>query len=162
MKKFDHPISIYLIITLMSTVIAVLLFQLGGSMAEVVNQKDNAFGFKAGGAIAGFIIIFWLSYRVIRDLFKERNKQNSFKIYMRDKNLPFNRNSQYKVTCIFYDDSTGTTKSQQFDTFIDNGYLGFQLPDIDEGVAVSSLTASDGQSTWNFGYFNPRNPKIEL
>ncbi len=63
------PIFIYLVLVCVSTISALILFQFGDSMAEVTGHPDKAFSFQAGGAIAGFLIVFWLSTRVIVRLY---------------------------------------------------------------------------------------------
>ena len=53
-----------------SVAAAVIFFQIGGSVAEVSGQEGTLIGvgFEAGGALAGFVIIFLLSLRGIGKL----------------------------------------------------------------------------------------------
>jgi len=71
-KLLERPIMIYIIMGTFSVAAAVIFFLIGGSVAEVSGQEGTLLGvgFKAGGALAGFVIIFLLSQRVINDLRK--------------------------------------------------------------------------------------------
>ena len=69
----ERPIISFFVMGVFSTVAAVIFFQIGGSVAKVT-AEDNALlqaTIEAGGALAGFVIIFLLSYRgykAIREL----------------------------------------------------------------------------------------------
>jgi hypothetical protein len=71
-RVLERPIISYAIIFFLSIVAALLFFLIGGSVAEISGQGDTFLGLsiKAGGAIAGFVIIFILSLRVIERLNK--------------------------------------------------------------------------------------------
>ena len=62
----------YLMIGVFSIIAAILLFNVGSSFAEVTGQQNTVLGvtFKAGGVIAGFLIIFLLSPGVIEKIEK--------------------------------------------------------------------------------------------
>ena len=66
----ERPIVSYIIMGIFSVAASVICFQIGGSIAEVYDQEGTLIGvgFKAGGALAGFVIIFLLSVRVIDKL----------------------------------------------------------------------------------------------
>lgn len=72
MKALHEPLIKYLIIFILSFVAAIVAFQLGGSLAEIAGEerKIAKFSFKAGGAIAGFIIIFVISIKAVSTLEK--------------------------------------------------------------------------------------------
>lgn len=66
----ERPIVSYIIMGVFSVAAAVIFFLIGGSVAEVSGQEGTLIGvgFEAGGALAGFVIIFLLSLRVIDKL----------------------------------------------------------------------------------------------
>jgi hypothetical protein len=66
----ERPIVSYIILSVFSLAAAVIFFQIGGSLAEVTGQENTilGFSFKAGGAIAGFVIILVLSLRGVEKL----------------------------------------------------------------------------------------------
>jgi hypothetical protein len=68
----ERPIISYIVMGIFSSVAAVLFFNIGGSVATVTGEDNSIVkaGFEAGGAIAGFIIIFVLSLRVFENLHK--------------------------------------------------------------------------------------------
>lgn len=63
------PVFIYLVLAGFSTISALLFFHVGGSLAEMVGKPGYGISFKAGGALAGFLIVFWLSLLGIERLY---------------------------------------------------------------------------------------------
>lgn len=61
----EQPMVSNIVMGVFSTVAAILFFVIGGSVAEVTGQENNLLQvtFEAGGALAGFIIVFSLSHR---------------------------------------------------------------------------------------------------
>ncbi len=66
-EALDRPVVVYAIMISMSLVAAVICFQVGGSVAKVTQNDATwiGFTFEAGGALAGFVIVFLLSSRVL-------------------------------------------------------------------------------------------------
>lgn len=67
MRYINRSVIAYLIISVVSLGAAFLFFKGAGSFAEVIGPENKALGFsfRAGGAIAGFIIIFILSQKAV-------------------------------------------------------------------------------------------------
>ena len=81
----ESPIVSYIIMGIFSSVAALIFFLIGGGVATVAGQEGTLIGvgFEAGGALAGFVIIFLLSFRVItklRDMTPE--EQRSLRDYI--------------------------------------------------------------------------------
>ncbi len=75
LKQFiaDQPAIVqYVVAALMSSGMAVLFYFVGGSLAEVSNNSQTFYGvgFKAGGALGAFVIVFLMSVKAIMDLSK--------------------------------------------------------------------------------------------
>lgn len=68
-RSTQNPIYIYLTIAGFSALSALVFYHLGGGLAEVTGKAEFGFGFKAAGALAGFIIVFWMSLKVIERLY---------------------------------------------------------------------------------------------
>lgn len=68
-KFTKTPIFVYIILVSVSAVSALVFFHLGGSLAEFAGKSKHGFSFSAGGAIAGFLIVFWVSGLVIERLY---------------------------------------------------------------------------------------------
>ncbi len=70
MKLLEAPLVSYLAIGFFSLLAAWVMFLIGGSLATVSNQEGKllGIGFEAGGAFAGFIIVFLLSQRTVERL----------------------------------------------------------------------------------------------
>jgi hypothetical protein len=69
-EVLERPIISFFVMGIFSSVAAVIFFRIGGSVAKVT-AEDNALvqaTFEAGGALAGFIIIFILSYRGYKEI----------------------------------------------------------------------------------------------
>jgi len=66
---FTTPVFIYLVLSGVSAVSAIVFFHLGGSLAELTGQTDYGFSFRAGGALAGFLLVIWVSVQVIERLY---------------------------------------------------------------------------------------------
>lgn len=68
MRWFDileQPMVSFIIMGIFSTAAAVIFFQIGGSVARVTAEDNQLLqaSIEAGGALAGFIIVFSLSHR---------------------------------------------------------------------------------------------------
>jgi hypothetical protein len=63
----ERPIGTYIIIGIFSVTASVILFLVGDSIAKVYEYEGTLIGagFEAGGALAGFVIVFLLSLLVI-------------------------------------------------------------------------------------------------
>lgn len=62
----EHPVVSYFLMGVSSIIATVIFFLIGGSYAEFSGQENTFAGitFKAGGAIAGFVIILFTSLNV--------------------------------------------------------------------------------------------------
>src|SRR6266511_3586582 len=102
-KLFDRPLVDHVITFILSLGAATLFFYLGGSVASVYSDSAAAgLGFKAGGAIAGFLIILWLSNRMIRD--SRAKTESSFPIRFYVTGRPqFTQDSNYRALATIYD-----------------------------------------------------------
>ena len=80
----ERPIVSYSIMGIFSLAAAVIFFQIGGSFAEVAGEEGTFLGLsiKAGGAIAGFVIIFFLSLKGIEKLNDMPEKQRLLSEYI--------------------------------------------------------------------------------
>lgn len=81
----ESPIVSYIIMGIFSSVAALIFFLIGGGVARVTGQENTLIkvGFEAGGALAGFVIIFLLSFRVITNLRKMTpEEQRSLREYV--------------------------------------------------------------------------------
>ena len=82
MQKFlqalEHHMVQYLTIGFFGVFAAILLFWVGGSLAEVTGNEKSVAGvsFKAGGVFAGFLLVFFASTPIIKGLrrLEERGK----------------------------------------------------------------------------------------
>ena len=119
--KLKNPIITYIIVSVISIAIALLMFKLGDSIAEVTGNAETlkGIGFKASGLLGGFIIVFRLSQAMIIKFSKieERlkNQQINLKVYVKGTPDPFKRKIEYKCTYILFNESTGEKKSDQCD-----------------------------------------------
>lgn len=166
MKKFNHPILTYLTIALISCASAAALFELGGSLAEVTGNEENllGLGFKAGGAVAGFIIIFWLSQIVILKLYDNYHKANptiNVKVYLTARPNTFSRrDGSFQAEYTVFNEDTGESKTFPTKPFWEAGYLTILTRDVgDKDYLTIKITNSENVS-WESDAFHSRSPKI--
>ncbi len=156
-----HPIVEYLIIGGFSLIVALLTFWLGESVAEIANQKENTLGFKAGGALAGFLIVFLLSPGILRRLKSDQPKKLPITIRVPvNDNLPiidhpsmFAETEDYRCEYWLYDTDSGVSRheSNAHDTW-ENGHLTIWVRDVTENDLVR-VRVQRGDETWESGDF---------
>lgn len=164
MKKFDHPILAYLIISIISLICAILLFQVGGSLAEITGNDKTllGFSFKAGGAVAGFIIIFLLSQKALLKLKEDQRKESpsiNVKVYLQPKSNGFNRSITYQAEYKIFDGDTGDSQSYLTNPFWEAGYLTVFIKEVGEKDFLS-VKIKNESSIWESESFHSRSPKI--
>ena len=134
MKKLDKPIIAYLIIIVCSTAVSILMFKVGESLAEVTGNSKTLAGlsFKASGSLGGFIIIFWLSQRVILRFSKEMvsNTKRNMKVYLIGNPEPFEIGAQYECNYTLFDENTGERKEGTSQQRWEAGHLTVVLPTL--------------------------------
>lgn len=116
MRKLDHPLLSYFVICAASLICAFALFQAGGSLAELMGNEDTVlgFGFKAGGAVAGFILIFALSVRTLLKFYDNQRKANpliNIKVYLKANGNGFDKSVSYKAEYTVQNEDTGDSKT---------------------------------------------------
>ncbi|MFC1560726.1 hypothetical protein ACFL3W_02165 [Pseudomonadota bacterium] len=68
-KFIENPVYIYLVLAGVSAFSSLVFFHVGGSLAEITNKTEFGLTFKAGGAIAGFLLVFFASLHSIERLY---------------------------------------------------------------------------------------------
>ncbi len=164
-KIFESPLVSYLVIGSFSLLAAGLMFLIGGSLAEVSNQENTVVGisFKAGGPIAGFIIVFWVSLKVIEQLRKGFDGLATLvlKVPVNDK-LPldknpscFSRDQQYACTYGVFNTETGDSNEFQAEYTWEAGHLTVYVRKITpkDRIMIRVTTKQSG-STWESDHFD--------
>ncbi|HTB07717.1 MAG TPA: hypothetical protein VK806_12265 [Bacteroidia bacterium] len=168
MKKFDHPILIYLIISVISFGCATSLFYIGGSFAQVIDNQSRILGvsFQAGGAIGGFIIIFLLSQRAIikfGDIQSKRNPTVNIKVYLSAMPDSFRRNEAYVGEYKIYNEDTADSRTIETEPFWEAGFLTVRVKDVGENDYLTvKITNRTNDSIWESETFHSRSPKIAV
>jgi hypothetical protein len=132
MKQYEHPIIIYLIVVLVSAVAAIIFYFLGGKAAEVTSAKPFwGFTIKAGGALAGFLIILGVSAYWLERLQKERKKMLYITLYLTNGDDKFPKEIKYNCKYQILDLPTGErTEFIPIDYRWDSDYLTLDIRDI--------------------------------
>lgn len=163
MKKIDHPLIAYLIIFSISLISALLLFQIGGSSAGVeASEKEIGIAFKAGGAIAGFIILFWLSYKVILRLYEEKRKETAtinVRVYLQSTTAIFNKALSYDAEYVIFDSDSGDSETFTTKTFWEAGFLTVFIKGVGEKDFLT-VKVKDNANVWQTETFHSRSPKV--
>jgi hypothetical protein len=151
----------YVLVFLISFLFSVLFFNIGGSLAEVTNSSGTflGFGFKAGGAIAGFVIIVAVSIKVI-DHFATAVPATPFDIRLKVKgaNLPFKQLDTYVADASI--SREGKDNIFPVQPRWDYGYLAIDLTQVlpDDKIAVVIKNREDDARQWQVSQFLLKEP----
>jgi len=161
MKKFDHPIAAYLVIFIISLISALLLFQIEGNSAGVDGAVNDMIKFRASGAIAGFIIIFLISYKVILNL-EEKRKMTpviNVRVYLQSKSTIFDKALSYDAEYIIFDSDSGDSETFTTKTFWEAGFLTIFIKGVGEKDYLT-VKVKDNANVWQTETFHSRSPKV--
>jgi hypothetical protein len=152
----------YVLVALISFLFAVLFFNIGGSLAEITNSSGTflGFGFKAGGAIAGFLLIFWASIKAI-DHFSTTAPATPFDIRLKVKGADqqFKVQDAYIASCsILRGDKDNTVDVEP--RWDNANYLAIDLAQIlpDDKIAVVIKNRDEGDRQWQVSRFLLKEP----
>lgn len=166
MKTLDHPIIYYLVISIVSLACAILLFYLGGSLAEVSGDENGWMGisFKASGGIGGFIIIFWLSQKVILKFSEGQangDQKINIKVYLQSKEGEFDRsNTTYFAEYNIFNEDTGDNQKFETTPFWEAGFLTVQARNVGDSDYLTIKVKDSADNIWESDSFHSRSPKI--
>jgi len=163
MQFLKHPVLVYLLISIVSTVCALILFAAGGSLAEVTSSDNQflGFGFRAGGALAGFLIIFMLSVKVMGKLKGFDTEAPvpgmSMKFHLKGSPEPFHKNESYTGTVSLFDEDTGDKEDLPVAEFRwENRSLTVDIPSVKKTHLVAISVRNSGDKVWECEYFHAR------
>lgn len=145
------------------------MFKVGESLAEVTGNAETlaGVGFKASGTLGGFIIIFWISHKMIlklSDIDKIiKNEQFNLKVFLVGKPNGFERNVSYNCKFILFNERSGKKSEGNCDSRWEAGHLTINIPKVrkDELVHIK-VSESTNNNNWECDYFYPRTPTAEL
>ncbi|HEY3103625.1 MAG TPA: hypothetical protein VGJ69_08530 [Pyrinomonadaceae bacterium] len=156
-KYLNHPIIRYLIISATSILASVIFFKLGGSLAEISNTSGSFVGlsFKAGGALAGFLIFFLLSYRFID---QSANAQIRIKLHVtkQPKNFSDKDGRNYSCTGVVYNPDSNEERRMPLITRWEAGYLTMDFVDLGPNEWIGAEISDQSNQVWRVHYFDPR------
>jgi len=164
MKEFlRNPVILYLLVALTSIIAALILFAAGGSIAEVTGDDNNfvGFGFQAGGALAGFIIILMLSVRVLKQLKEfdepEPISEMSMKFHLKGNPLQFKKNHDYSGKIYLFNEDTGIKDTVNVPEFRwENQALTADIPSIQKNHLIAIKVKNPENQSWECDYFYAR------
>jgi len=156
--RFDRPVIDYLVIIVCSLAAALICFKLGDSLAKVSDNDANFLGFtfEAGGALAGFLIIFALSLQVLERLRRARDMLAiPVSVYVETPAKFAPPASKYRCEATLYNVDTGETRTLPMQPGWENGALRFNLRDVLLAESVSAMISDDRNHRWYLGDFEP-------
>ena len=141
------------------------MFQIGGSLAEVSDQKGELLGlsFEAGGAFGGFVLVFWLSPRLLERLRRSYSGDQTvnLKIPINDR-LPlsdfpsrFTRAQQYACKYSLFNTQTGDVREFQAEYTWEAGHLTVYVRNVGENDMIM-VEVEDGNTSWSSENFDWR------
>lgn len=169
MRLLERPVIIYLIIGFFSTCIAIILFKIGGSLAEITGQEKTILGisYKAGGALAGFILIFIISLRGFERLQKISNAGETGRINMklyligRPENF-VRKDTTYVCTCWLFNGETGERKDFHPIHRWEAGYFTIDIRKVGPDDLIAVRIENVQKKVWECDYFHSRALKTEV
>ena len=165
MRLLEHPLAIYLVIGVFSVLTALLFFRLGGSVAEITGQEHTfaGFSFKAGGGLAGFILIFYISHRFIETLQSRFVRTANLKVYLVGKPDAFDRRDN-TYTCIYSLLNEDTGEKQEVKTMPrwEAGFLTIDVLGVGQNHLISLRIENGQKQVWESDFFHSRASKTEV
>jgi hypothetical protein len=167
MGFLERPIITYIIFGTVSLAVAIMLFAVGGSLAEVTGQTNTILGFsyKATGAIGGFLLIFWTSPWILRKI-KEvtRERRINMKLFLIARPNSFDRNNTtYTCKYSLYNGETGEKKDSPYNRpRWEAGYLTIDVNDVGADDLISARVENAQGDIWECDYFHSREIRTEV
>lgn len=165
-KIFDHPMFKFILIATFSVASAHFFWMLGGSAAKIVaeDNKSLGLGIELGGAIAGFVAVFWISLKVaerLHGLTSPGAPSRKLKIFLVPREL-FARDDQYVCDVSIYNEDTGDERTQSGMPRRENGHLTIDLRDLSEGERFQIQLRNSENGRWISEYCHPSAPSAEM
>jgi hypothetical protein len=156
-----------LIIFVAAAVAALILYKLGGSIAEVTGQSKTFLGltFKAGGALAGFLIMFLASYKGMERL--KRISQDvdttvyKIKLFLKPNGGRFPKEGDYECNYKIKTDA-GNWKELPATHWWEAGHLTLETQISAEDLMVVTVKDKTNQTYWESESFNLLSHNIDM
>jgi len=167
-RYLDVPLVSILVLGFFSLLAAGLMFLVGGSLAEVSDQEGKFFGFtfEAGGAIAGFVIVFVLVAHRLEQFRKSTPIEAKFSIKIPAvDSVPtgFSQAKQYNCKYTLFSTGTGTRQEMSAEYTWEAGFLTVFVKDV-LGQDLVRVRVEDGGQAWESEDFQPytRSAQVRL
>ncbi|SRR6266404_5466483 len=161
-KFFDHPVGRFLIIGTFSVAAAYLFWQIGGNFAKVTGKENTVTGtsFELGGAIAGFVSVFWLSNLVLSKLYSQ--SYNRLVTAFLTPREWFAKDSGYSCKLSIYDRESGSERTLDVVPRRANGHLTVDIRDLSTRESfIIELTNTSGDK-WRSENTHPAAPQTQM
>jgi hypothetical protein len=156
-RYLDHPVIRYVIISVTSILAAVIFFRLGGSLAEISNSDSPLLGisFRAGGALAGALIFFLLSYRFIE---KPAVSTSRVKLHVtrNPKNFSDSDGNVYTCTGLIFNPETNEQRRVPLITIWEAGLLTLNFVGVSPDEWIGAEIQNQANEIWRVHYFDPK------
>jgi hypothetical protein len=152
----DEPITKFGVVFTASVAAAVLFYLLGGSLASVSGDSGTflGFGFKATGAIAGFVIIYTISYRSLKKMEPRPDLKPLNILRLRVRGQPaFSRDDIYRVRCTIIPESGEKYEVERDPDWEPPSYLTFDLGQIRPDDRIQATIENARGLTWQITRF---------
>jgi hypothetical protein len=164
----DHPITKFLVIALFSLASAYIFWKIGGNFAKVVSAGDAAgVSFELGGAIAGFVIVFYASLGILKrihDLPVQMTPGSSLrrvKVFLIPREM-FRFEDTYTCNVRIYDEDKGEDRTDQIVPHRENGHLTIDLRDLRDTERFQIHVTNSSGNAWKSEFHHPAAPRAEM
>jgi hypothetical protein len=160
----DHALVRYIVTATVSLIVAILLFHIAGSVAELTKSSaTTGITVQAGGAFAGFVITFTMSERFMNktEALRKTARFNTI-LYVVKKPKNFSRREgQFTCTGYFYNRETNEKRESNLSPHWEAGVLTLDFL----GVRPNELIGAKidlGDRVWHIDDFNPMVYRVEV
>ena len=153
-------LRVVLVLAATSLIIAAACFYLGGLIAEVASATPiMGVTFKAGGALAGFIISFVILFYAYQQL----NPPLMLKVGVTCAARPLARSGNpFTAQATILKRATGSRAETKVDPIWEAGGLTVHLRDIEQDDLVMITIVDSNGGRWESDFFSPLCPSITL
>ncbi|MGH9760526.1 MAG: hypothetical protein ACREDR_42105 [Blastocatellia bacterium] len=162
-RLLDHPLLMYLVIGSFSLGAAYLLWELGS--AAGLSGTRAGVSFQAGGSLAGFILVFYLSLSAFVRLHglapKDHGVERRVRVFLEPRKV-FERGTDYNCRVVLYDDEIGEERTLDVAPKRENGYLTIDLADMRRSERFKIELRNSSDKVWESEYHHLSAPRAEM
>jgi hypothetical protein len=163
-RLLDNTLVQVAIIGALSLTVAIILFQVTGSLAEASGQTGVlGLSIKTSGGLAGFIIVYWLLARQFERLVEAQLGSRRLKVTLVFEGSPLPRHApglrvQYKVHYLEAQEEKVSPCASRWEA----GGLTVDIPVDKHENPLTIMIQTDNEGSWETDSFYPLTPTVTV